>query len=199
MNLVIFRSDAGEVALPDAASVLNDGNDGGHLIVDPPRKVWDRTALTPEELTAWSFLVAAAGRAMLETLPQLEGGCINYWDAGNWALNDLAPPEGPKVARHHRVMHLHLFGRSPRSESPSWKWGEAPFFPTFSDRIAWAADHRRLSPDACASITRRIGEILTAVYGQSPSAMNPSHRCSRCGYTVVDTDSAGACRECGDT
>ena len=197
MNLVIFKSDAGEVALPDEASVLNDGDDGGHLIVDPPRNVWDRTALAPDELTSWSFLVASAARAMLETLPQLQGGCINYWDAGNWSLNDLAPPEGPKIPPQHRVMHLHLFGRSPRSESPFWQWGEAPFFPHFVERVAWAADHRRLSPAACAVITNRIGEILTTAYGQSPSSIQPSTRCPRCDYTVVGVNSAGSCRECG--
>lgn len=40
----------------------------------------------------WSFLVAATGRAMINALPQLEGGCVNYFDAGNWALHDAAPP-----------------------------------------------------------------------------------------------------------
>jgi hypothetical protein len=36
----------------------------------------------------WSFLVTAAGKAMLDVLPQLQGGCINYFDAGNWQLHD---------------------------------------------------------------------------------------------------------------
>ena len=52
---------------------------------------------------------------MLDELPQLEGGCIGYWEASNWALNDLAEPRGPKSPREHRRVHMHLFGRSPRA------------------------------------------------------------------------------------
>ncbi len=61
---------------------------------------WERSELTPAELTQFAFLVSAAGRAMLDVLSQLEGGCINYWEAGNWALNDDAEPKGRKVGRN---------------------------------------------------------------------------------------------------
>ena len=54
-------------------------------------------------------------RAMLETLPQLVGGCLNYWDAGNWALNPAAEPAGPKDPRIARVLHQ----RSPASREAS--------------------------------------------------------------------------------
>ena len=33
---------------------------------------------------------------MLETLPQLDGGCINDWEAGNGALNNETEPKGAK-------------------------------------------------------------------------------------------------------
>lgn len=92
MSLTLFECPGGQVVLPDL--VLVDREDGGHLCVNPPRDVWERGELMPRELTLWSFLVAATGRAMLAVLPQLEGGCINYWEAGNWALNDKPSPRG---------------------------------------------------------------------------------------------------------
>ena len=64
---------------------------------------------------------------MLDVLPQLAGGCINYWEAGNWALNDAADPKGRKDARAHRQMHLHLLGRSPSSADPAWAWASRRF------------------------------------------------------------------------
>ncbi|MGZ5446485.1 MAG: hypothetical protein ACXWLY_31685 [Thermoanaerobaculia bacterium] len=79
--ITLFTSSGGSIVLPEL--VLVDREDGGNLIVEPPRDVWERSELTAEELTLWSFLIAATGRAMLDVLPQLEGGCINYWEAGN--------------------------------------------------------------------------------------------------------------------
>src|SRR5690349_17361720 len=105
---VLLTTSGGTVVLPDTSLVLCDRKDGGNLIVNPPREVWDRSELFPTELIAWSFLVAATARAMLDVLPQLEGGCINYWDAGNWALNEDAEPRGPKRGEVHRRVHLHL-------------------------------------------------------------------------------------------
>lgn len=138
------------------APPLNDRRDGGHLVVSPPRDVWDRSALSRVELAAWSELVAATGHAMLDVLPQLEGGCINYWDAGNWSLHDDAEPRGPKIGRAHRHLHLHVFGRSRSAVSAAWSWGEAPRFPAFVDRVAWAASFRPLDHDECARITASI-------------------------------------------
>ena len=155
----------GSVSLPDAKLVLCDRRDGGNLIVNPPREVWDRSELSPEELTGWSFLVAATARAMLEVLPQLEGGCINYWDAGNWALNEAAEPRGPKRGREHRRVHLHLIGRSRTASSPAWTWGEAPVFPRFADRYPWAAANQRLTKDECDAIVARAESLLSGRYG----------------------------------
>ena len=87
----ILSCIGGDVVLPDPLLVLVDRIDGGNLIVNPQRPVWERSELTALELTQWSYLVAATGRAMLDVLPQLAGGCINYWEAGNWAL--MTPPE----------------------------------------------------------------------------------------------------------
>lgn len=156
----IFSCDGGHVSLPDPKLVLVDRRDGGNLIVSPARDVWDRSELTATELTQWSLLVAAAGRAMLDVLPQLAGGCINYWDAGNWALHDDAPPAGRKVGREHRHLHLHLLGRSQSATNPAWRWGEAPKWPDYADRFEWAAANERLTDDECAAIAARVKSIF---------------------------------------
>lgn len=152
----------GALELP--ALILNDRGDGGHLVVQPPRPVWDRTALTPLELAAFSYLVAAAAAAMLRALPQLDGGCINYWDAGNWALNPEAQPIGPKRGPEARELHLHLFGRSRSARNPNWMWGEAPRFPSYLERLDWAGGLKPLSSDECALVASTTVEILRARY-----------------------------------
>jgi len=158
----LFTHAGGSIVRP--TKLLCDRADGGHLVVNPPRPVWERSVLTPDELVAWSFLVAATGQAMLETLPVLQGGCLNYWEAGNWALNDLAEPIGPKQPRRDRRMHLHVFGRSRHALHPDWAWGESPRFPTYADSDAWSAQFAPLSHGECEAIARRIGELLHTRY-----------------------------------
>jgi hypothetical protein len=186
--------------LPDLGSVLVSREDGGNLLVNPLRDVWERGELTPAELTQWSFLVAAAGQAMLNALPQLEGGCINYWEAGNWALNFAAEPRGPKTGPEHRRVHLHLLGRSRNSTDLSWRWGEAPKFPDFADRRAWAAKHERLNAAECVQIVTHVEKILFARYGLTPAAISPWEPCSGCGYPMVvkAAQMQSRCSECGD-
>ena len=164
MSRKLFSCTGGQVLLPDTGSALIDRADGGNLIVNPPRDVWERSELNPDELTHWSFLVAATGQAMLEVLPQLEGGCINYWEAGNWALNEQAEPRGFKTAKASRSVHLHLLGRSPRANNPDVKWGEAPKFPDYADRLAWTAKNELLNLDECGKIISRLEKILVTKY-----------------------------------
>lgn len=152
----------GTVDLPVQA--MNNRGDGGHLLVNPPRPVWERSELTAEELARWACLVAATARAMLDTLPQLAGGCLNYWEAGNNALNDRAHPLGLKTPQLHRKMHLHVFGRSPRARHPDWQWGEPPQFPKFDASKAWAAQFSRLEPEECAAVAARIEALLAGKY-----------------------------------
>ncbi|WKB52619.1 hypothetical protein [Eleftheria terrae] len=153
---------AGTVCLPPKPLIGRE--DGGHLIVNPPRPVWERSELTRTELMEWSFLVAATGQAMLEVLPQLQGGCLNYWEAGNWALNELAEPRGPKSVQDHRRVHLHIFGRSPRAQDPDWRWGESPKFPDYVDSASWSAKFTLLEDEECTALRRRILEILKDKY-----------------------------------
>ena len=166
----LLTGEGGSVVLP--AMPLLDRADGGNLIVNPPRAVWERALLSRDELIAWSFLVAATGAAMLDTLPQLAGGCVNYWEAGNWALNEAAPPLGAKSAPTSRQVHMHLFGRSPRALDPAWRWGEAPRFPDFAEREAWAASHAPLTAAECAAVAARIVDVLQTRYGVDPATLS---------------------------
>ena len=138
--------------------------DGGNLWVMPPREVWDRSELEPEELTQWSFLIAASGRAMLEVLPQLEGGVINYWEAGNWALNEAADPAGPKTGRLHKKVHMHLVGRSPTSTDADWQWGEAPIYPRYRDMHEWWSEKDNLTLEEQQNVALRVSEVLIRKY-----------------------------------
>lgn len=171
--------------MPEPVLVLVDRDDGGNLIVNPPRNVWERSELSAVELSLWSSLVAATGRAMLDVLPQLEGGCINYWEAGNWALNEEAEPRGHKTAKEHRSVHLHLLGRSPEAQDPSLRWGEAPFFPSFVDRHTWARSHEQLTSEETSRIVKRCEELLREKYYFAPAQISCWFTCLECGYPTA--------------
>lgn len=189
----LFSCAGGEINLPDRRLVLISREDGGNIIVSPAREVWDRTELTPEELTRWSFLVSATARAMFDVLPQLEEGCMNYWDAGNWALNDAAEPPGHKSGPLHRKMHLHLLGRAPNAKSRAWKWGEAPAFPSYADRLEWCSSCERLTPGECRAIVARAEELLLTEFSFLPADIAAWNTCERCDYP---TPNGPLCDEC---
>jgi len=193
MPLTLFACRGGRVTLPDRAALLLDRQDGGNLCVLPPRDAWERGELSPGELAAFSFLVAATGHAMLEALPQLHGGCVNYWEAGNWALNDDAEPRGPKTARAHRHMHLHLLGRSPSGQ----RWGESPAFPDFKGRLTWAAEFQRLTPLECHGIVAQAQSRLETFYGVPADHWSPWSACRHCEYpTPLEAQVDERCAEC---
>jgi hypothetical protein len=198
MSLILFSCRGGSLVLPDRTSLLVSRENGGNLVVNPPRVVWERSELTPVELAPFAFLVAACGRAMIDVLPQLEGGCINYWEAGNWALNDAAEPKGPKDPRAHRRMHLHLLGRSLGSTDPSWAWGESPIFPRFADKEAWAAAFERLNPAECYQIVSRADALLRTKYGLLSGDIAAWSPCDNCGYPapVAIGEGPHVCGEC---
>jgi hypothetical protein len=200
MSRVLLRMSGGDLCLPDPTTIMVDRADGGQLVVNPPRRVWERTALELPELVAWNLLVAATGRAMLECLPQLDGGCVNYWDAGNWALNDAAEPAGPKRGPAHRVLHQHVIGRSRHSSDPAWRWGESPFFPAFADRVAWSRGKASLTPAECAAIVARVREVLLGVYAVPAGDLLPGATCVTCGHPSPLTllESTGRCAICAD-
>ncbi len=198
MARILFACVGGTVTLPEPNLVLVGRQDGGNLIVNPPRDVWDRSELGAEELTHWSFLVAAAARAMIDVLPQLKDGCVNYWDAGNWALNEAAEPRGRKVGKQHRRVHLHLLGRSPEAADPAWQWGEAPQFPVFAQRFAWAAAFDRLRSQECKDIVARTDNLLRTRYRLNADQISSWAMCPGCDYPMPITTSgpSPACSEC---
>lgn len=201
MGRILFSCRGGHLALPEKGAALVGREDGGNLLVSPPRDVWARGELTPAELTLWSFLVAAAGQAMLKVLPQLEGGCINYWEAGNWALNIAAEPRGTKkTGPGHRRVHLHLLGRSRNAADPGLQWGEAPKFPDFADRKAWASKNELLSAAECRKIVTEVEKILRTRYGFISEQISAWETCGGCEYPMVVTAGQlqGRCSECGD-
>lgn len=201
MSLKLFTCHGGHIVLPDQTLVLVSRQDGGNLIVIPNREVWERSELTPVELMHWSFLVAATGKAMLDVLSQLDGGCINYWEAGNWALNEQAEPAGAKTAREFRKVHLHLLGRSRRATSPSLKWGEAPKFPDFAERYSWASKHERLCAEECRNIVARVETLLKSHYEMPASHIEPWATCKTCGYPtpLEPGQKQTVCAECRQT
>jgi len=165
---ILFSCAGGQVLRP--STVLCDRADGGHLVVNPPRPVWERNGLHPSELALWSLLVAATGQAMLDRLPQLADACLNYWEAGNWALHTQAEPVGPKNVQAQRRVHLHVFGRSRTARHPDWQWGESPRFPLFSERLAWASRLQALSDEECAAIAQRCAALFQTYRTQMGSA-----------------------------
>ncbi len=192
MQIKLFSCVGGVVLLPTRNGALVSREDGGNLIVNPPRDVWERGELTAQELRNWSCLVAATGSAMLSCLPQLEGGCINYWEAGNWALNHYAPPAGVKRARDHRSVHLHLLGRN---LSPNWQWGESPIFPRYADRAGMASPEDRLTPVETHAIVNAIREALVCKYEIAPDEIEPTGSCASCAYPLAGVGSK-LCSEC---
>lgn len=193
MSITLFSCVGGKLILPSGATVFIDRRFGGNLILDPARPVWDRTEFSAVELTQWSFLVSAAAKAMLTTLPALKHGCINYWDAGNWALHPDAEPKGAKTGSEHRKLHMHLLGRSPLSEDPNWTWGEAPKFASFANRIEATVRNQRLNQDECRTIVEATGDVLRTKYGFSGDQMHPWTLCTNCGYPTAE---GSRCEEC---
>ncbi len=64
MGLILFSCRGGAIALPARGPALVGREDGGNLIVNPLRPVWERSELEADELAAWTFLVAATTRAI---------------------------------------------------------------------------------------------------------------------------------------
>lgn len=164
----ILATPGGTLCVPKHPMI--DRKDGANLWTMPPRDVWDRSELTAEELTQWSFLIAASGRAMLDVLPQLRDGVINYWEAGNWSLNDLSEPKGvKKTGPEHKHVHMHLIGRSRNSTDPDWAWGEAPCYPPYKNHQSWWANKENLTRYEQRVVGNKARELLIEKYNLSAS------------------------------
>jgi hypothetical protein len=55
MSLTLFSCDGSYLMLPDRGALLVSREHGGNLVVNPPRTVWERSELTPVELSSLGF------------------------------------------------------------------------------------------------------------------------------------------------
>lgn len=94
-------------------------SDGGHLIINPVKRISDRTKLTPQLAIEFIRLSMIVGEAMETALNNqgIDVGRVNYQDNGNWAV---FTPQGPHF-------HLHLYGRAKSAKIQ--KYGEAVNLP----------------------------------------------------------------------
>jgi hypothetical protein len=91
-----------------------------------------------------------------------------------------------------------LIGRSINAKSSDWRWGEAPLFPRYADRTAWAAAHERLTPGEARAIVGAIRSILLDKYEFAPTAIDQNFICGSCSYPVAGDgdDGVSLCQEC---
>ena len=119
--------------------------DGGHIMICATEKYFpDRTALSPREaveLMRLSMMAAEAYPAAME-LQGVEIERINFQENGNWALLHDKPP----------VFHLHLYGRTRRSQTQTW--GEALYFPDPHDPRY--ARFEPLTKEDCEAIREKL-------------------------------------------
>ena len=92
-----------------------------------------------------------------------------------------------------------LLGRSPHANDADFRWGEAPRFPDFENRLAWAAPHGRLTPDECVGVVSRTHRLLLERYGFDTRDIEPWQPCDSCGYPTTTLDAACCCPECANT
>lgn len=166
---VLIKTLGGSLCVPEYPMI--DRADGGNLWVMPPREVWDRSELDREELIQWHFLIAASAKAMLDALPQLGGGVVNYWDAGNWWLNDAEAPQGPKTGCLKKT-HMHIIGRSLNCSDPDWAWGEAPVFPRYVKKDEWWSEKENLTLEERSNVAKQTREILITTYAIEPDTID---------------------------
>ncbi|HLG40393.1 MAG TPA: hypothetical protein VI461_12025 [Chitinophagaceae bacterium] len=93
--------------------------DGGHIVIDPVKRIIDRTFLSPVLAIELMYLTMLTGEAMQTGLTNrgIDIGRINYQDNGNWGV---FKSEGP-------YLHIHLYGRAKSAKIQ--KYGEACYFP----------------------------------------------------------------------
>jgi hypothetical protein len=172
--------------------------DGGNLIVLPPREVWDRSELTPAELTQWSFLVAATARAITRRFAAARRRMHQLLGRGQLAAQPTGgATRSEEWARAPQAAHAPA-GRSPTATDPSWRWGEAPNFPDFADRHTWAEKFERLNAEECRNIVARAESLLRERYGVPAGDLTSWSPCAACGYpTLLEQGTTGArCTEC---
>ena len=116
---MIYETENFAVEIPKQPLVTR--TDGGHITINPKKRITDRTALSIQQAIELMFLTMLIGDAMTKGLIErgIDIGRINYQDNGNWAV---FKPEGP-------YQHYHLYGRA--KNAVVQKYGEACYFPFY--------------------------------------------------------------------
>lgn len=129
---------------------LIDRHDGGHIVIDPIKKVRDRQQLTPTQAIELMRLTIVVGKAMTKVMNAhgVDIGRINYQDNGNWGV---LTPEGP-------WMHVHLYGRAKSAKIQVY--GQATYFPHREENPAFYATLLPLTKEDCAAIATEIIKLL---------------------------------------
>ena len=95
---------------------------------------------------------------------------------------------------------MHLLGRSRHARRADWRWGEAPMFPAYADRLDWASTHQRLHTEEVAAIVARAVTLLCEKYDVVTEKIALSAPCPSCGYISARIGAgADVCEECAPT
>ncbi|HTE14512.1 MAG TPA: HIT domain-containing protein [Burkholderiales bacterium] len=141
--MLIFESPHFEIITPEHPHVSR--SDGGHLIINPKKKVEDRIQLDRERAMELMKLTMVAGQAMKTVLTQrgITIGRINYQDNGNW--------------RHE--LHVHLYGRARDAVIQTWGHPLA-FPPTAAAFKAQMGNLEPLNADDVAALKAEMMRLL---------------------------------------
>ncbi len=145
---LIYESDNFTVEAVDKPLV--DRNDGGHISINPKRRVKDRQALSAVEAIELMRLTMITGEAM--TVVMNEHGVdvkrINYQDNGNWGV---FTPEGP-------YLHIHLYGRA--ASAKYQKYGQACYFPHRNENPAYYENFKPLNSEDVEDLKLEINRLI---------------------------------------
>lgn len=146
MSTIVYETKYFKVFTPLMPHITR--SDGGHLVIDPKRRILDRTEMSQEEAIDCVRLTMAVGEALSSVLNKkgIDIGRINYQDNSNWSVNN---PEGPHF-------HIHVYGRA--KSGVTQKWGEALNFPHPRTGAYEHVEH--LTEDDVKDLTFEISEIF---------------------------------------
>lgn len=93
--------------------------DGGHIVINPKKRIADLQALSAEQAIELMRLLLVAGEAIQRVMANrgVDIGRMNYQDNGNWGV---FTNEGP-------YQHFHLYGRA--KSAITQPYGQALYFP----------------------------------------------------------------------
>lgn len=145
---VIYIAENFIVEVP--AQPLISRTDGGHIIINPKKRVQKLQDLSTEQANELMLLLRVTGAAM-ETVMNKNGvdiGRINYQDNGNWGV---FLPEGP-------YQHFHIYGRA--KSAVIQKYGQSLYFPHKNDSPEFYYNLQPLNEKDIADMQSEIERLL---------------------------------------